>query len=522
MHEVRDPDQPLLCAFSFNYHDSSVAVARGNEVLLVVEAERALRRKKARATPQEMAGLIEAVLKEVAATPDDVAHWAATALNNPWIDGACLAEGADTAETVTRILGKQRACLVVGHHRCHAVTFYFSGLDRALIGICDGGGDGGQLSSWYSGNGLTLERIDTGADPVPVSGLLYRYVSDFLFGRIHCEGKLMALAAYGEVDRRLVMDLTELSCLLLPFDVEDGFQRLRRLLGDLDGRAVRDPLSVADIARSLQVTFEEARLRDVLQHVDGCSDRLVLAGGACLNIGANRQVYEGTGALPYIAPCCDDTGQALGALAELIVRVCGRRPEVPLPYTGQGASEYPKPETATVRACAEHLAGGGILLVHNGASEIGPRALGHRSFLARATSGGTKRLLSEHVKGREWYRPVAPVIRERDCTEFFRGPPRSDYMLFSYDVHPTRASEIPGCVHVDGTARVQTLAEGADPFLEALLECYGRWHGLPLLLNTSLNLKGEPLANDIRDSYQIVRRMPVPGMLVHDGHIVAA
>jgi predicted NodU family carbamoyl transferase len=255
---MRDEGQPLLCAFSFNYHDSSVAIARGNRVLRVVEAERVLRRKKARTTPEEMGGLIKGLLKDVAATPDDVDHWAATALNNPWIDKACLADGVDTTQIVTSILGKRRACLVVGHHRCHAATFYFSGLDHALIGTCDGGGDDGQLSSWYAGNGLSLNRIDEEADPVPVSGLLYRYVSDFLFGRIHCEGKLMALAAYGTADQQLVTDLTELSSLFLPFDVEDGFGHLRSLLGDLDGRAVWDPLSVADIARSLQVAFEEA------------------------------------------------------------------------------------------------------------------------------------------------------------------------------------------------------------------------------------------------------------------------
>ena len=278
---------------------------------------------------------------------------------------------------------------------------------------------------------------------------------------------------------------------------------------------------MAGIARSLQVAFEEARLTDVLRHAGDGSGRLVLAGGTCLNICANRRVYESTGRLPYIAPCCDDTGQALGALAELIVHICGTRPEVSLPYAGQGARQYPEPEAATVQACAEHLAGGGILLVHNGASEIGPRALGHRSFLARATSRETKRLLSEQVKGREWYRPVAPVVRERDCARFFSGPPRSDYLLCSFDVRPSSATEIPGCVHVDGTARVQTLAEGADPFLAALLECYGQQYGPPVLLNTSLNLKGEPLADDIRDSYEIVRRMPVPGMLVHDGHVVA-
>jgi carbamoyltransferase len=95
-------------------------------------------------------------------------------------------------------------------------------------------------------------------------------------------------------------------------------------------------------------------------------------------------------------------------------------------------------------------------------------------------------------------------------------------MLLSFDVRASWVSEIPGCVHVDATSRVQTLSEDTDPFLEALLECYGRQHGLPVLLNTSLNFKGEPLANDIRDSYRILREMPVPGILVHDGHVVAA
>jgi carbamoyltransferase len=517
----RRADAALLCTFAFNYHDSSVAVARGDEVLLVLEAERVFRTKKLCTSAAQMAQLIDMALRAVSASPDEVAHWATTALRNPWVPDFRWADGQDLVDTTLDILGRRRPCLVVGHHRAHAATFYLSGLHDALVNTCDGGGDDGQLSAWYMGRGLSLERIDDVGAAVPVSGLLYRFVSDFLFGRIHCEGKLMALAAFGQPRPELVTGLTELSAALRPFDVSEGFALVRRLIGDQHGRAQSEPLAVADVAASLQAAFEGSRAAEVAERAGEGGGRLVLAGGVCLNISANRRIFETTRELPYIAPCCDDTGQALGALAELIVRTCGTRPRVRLPYTGSGPRRYPTPDCTTVDACAEHVARGGILLVHNGAAEIGPRALGHRSFLARATSRETRTLLSEAIKQREWYRPVAPVVRESDCARFFVGPPRSDHMLFGFDVRPGCLRDVAGCVHADGSARVQTVPDGGEPFLEALLTRYGERFGPPVLLNTSLNLRGEPLANDIAESLAILRRLPVPGLLVHDGRLFA-
>jgi carbamoyltransferase len=511
----------LLCAFAFNYHDSSVAVARGREVLLVLEAERVFRRKRLSASPEQMAELINMALREVSATADEVTYWATTALHNPWVRGVDWGSGRELTEVVIDILGRRRQCLIVGHHRSHAASYYLSGLDSALISTCDGGGDDGQLSGNYLGQGLRLERMDEGDRPPTVTGLLYRHVSDFLFGTIHCEGRLMALAAFDEPDQQLVADLAGLHGALRPFDVEHGFALLEKLLGDRHGQAVREPLAVTKIAASLQTAFENGRVADLPARCTEEIDGSVLAGGACLNIGANRRIFESSRGLPYIAPCCDDTGQALGALLELIVQVSGERPTARLPYTGLGAGRYPAPDSATIDTCAEHVARGGIVLAHNGAAEIGPRALGHRSFLARASSTETKRVLSQEVKQREWYRPVAPVVREADCRTYFTGPSRSDYMLFSFDVRPSWREELVGCVHADGSARVQTIPEGGEPFLEALLERYGECFGPPVLLNTSLNLRGEPLANDIDDTAAILRRMPVDAMLVHDGRIVA-
>jgi carbamoyltransferase len=519
--EAKEAEGAVLCAFSFNYHDSSVAVSRGKEVLLILEAERVFRRKKLCASPDQMADLINIALREVSASPDDVMYWATTNLRNPWVGPMLSAEGQELADTTIDILGAKRPCLVVGHHRSHAASFFLSGLDTALVSTCDGGGDDGQLSGWYLGKGISLERVDQIDDGQPVSGLLYRYVSDFLFGQIHCEGKLMALAAFGQPDEQLMADLMEVRKALRPFDVEDGFTLLKKLIGDRHGQAVSEPLAVAEIASSLQACFESGRAADIERHSSDKACGTVLAGGACLNIGANRRIFDDSRSLPYIPPCCDDTGQALGALGELIVRVCGARPSVGLPYTGHGTRQYPAPDDATIRVCAEHIARGGILLVHNGAAEIGPRALGHRSFLARATSMETKKLLSEEVKQREWYRPVAPVVREADCSTFFVGPPRSDFMLFRFNVRPSWHAELTGCVHADGSARVQTLPEGSDPFLEALLARYGQDFGPPVLLNTSLNLRGEPLADDIEDCATILRRMPVGGMLVHDSRITS-
>jgi carbamoyltransferase len=162
----------------------------------------------------------------------------------------------------------------------------------------------------------------------------------------------------------------------------------------------------------------------------------------------------------------------------------------------------------------------GVLILHNGKSEVGPRALGDRSFIARPDKLEVKKKLSEKIKQREPYRPVAPVVLEEKTREYFTGPEQSPFMLYRYEVVGSQAEKIIGAVHIDNSARVQTINRDANPFLYDLVKAFGDRTGIYVVLNTSLNLKGEPLTNKIQESLDIYENIDGPKGIIYDGELI--
>ncbi|MGW5163071.1 carbamoyltransferase C-terminal domain-containing protein, partial [Nonomuraea wenchangensis] len=158
---------------------------------------------------------------------------------------------------------------------------------------------------------------------------------------------------------------------------------------------------------------------------------------------------------------------------------------------------------------AAELAANRIVAWFQGRSEYGPRALGHRSLLAHPGHAANTERLND-VKGREQFRPVAPMVLESRAREVFgRGPVPSPYMLFVHDVRPEWAARVPAVVHVDGTARVQTVSPADEPLVARLLTEFERRTGLPVLVNTSLNTAGRPMVDDPRDALECFGSAPV-------------
>jgi carbamoyltransferase len=170
-------------------------------------------------------------------------------------------------------------------------------------------------------------------------------------------------------------------------------------------------------------------------------------------------------------------------------------------------------------AVAEALAADGIVAWFQGRSEYGPRALGHRSLLAHPGRAENLARLND-VKGREQFRPVAPMVLAKRAAEIFsRGPVPSPYMLFVHDVADSWRDRIPAVVHVDGTARIQTVDPGAEPLVARMLEAFERRTGLPVVVNTSLNTAGRPMVDDIRDALECFGSTPVD-LLAIGGYVV--
>jgi len=291
------------------------------------------------------------------------------------------------------------------------------------------------------------------------------------------------------------------------------------------GRSADEPWTQdhADLAASVQVRLEQVLLdltRWLREQTGG--RRLAMAGGVALNCVANTRIAEASGYEEvWVQPAAGDAGTSLGAA--LAVAAAGSEPLQPLSGAdlGRGWSDE---ELATALRTArvpferpadvaevvgQVLADDGVVAWFQGRSEFGPRALGHRSLLAHPGRPENLERLND-VKGREQFRPVAPmVLAERAPEIFSRGPVPSPYMLFVHDVAPAWRDRIPAVVHVDGTARIQTVSRETEPLLARMLEAFERRTRLPVVVNTSLNTAGRPMVDTPRDALECFGSSPV-------------
>jgi carbamoyltransferase len=248
---------------------------------------------------------------------------------------------------------------------------------------------------------------------------------------------------------------------------------------------------------------------------------LVLAGGVALNCVANSRLWrEGPFERIWVQPASGDSGTALGAA----MHVAAMLGDEVRPMSGAALGREWEPAALERRlatagvaferprdvadAAAGALARNEVVAWFQGRSEFGPRALGHRSLLADPRHPANLEKLND-IKGREQFRPVAPMVLAERAAEIFDGPLPSPYMLFTHRVRPEWRDRIPAVVHVDGTARIQTVDRNAEPLLARLLERFEARTGVPVVVNTSLNTAGRPMVDDPRDALECFGSAPV-------------
>lgn len=526
--------EQLFCSIAYNVHDSSVSFAINDRVVLVLEAERIFKiKKKGVNNKKEMEYLIQYGLSYLKKGVDDVTHWSMTTLQNPLLqkeDIFNLHTGLpkDPYWKKVTILGKKRNVFIVNHHLAHAATYLMSDFKDAVIVTCDGGGDynesygEGECIGVYLGKNNSIKRVDIDLAGM-INGRTYGACSCFLYDEIHCEGKMMALAAYGTPRREVIDKLESVSSELGTDFYQDSAEILKKLFPNIEeGNVSIHNKNIVDFSASVQKFFSDHRVNDitkVLKSAGVGSNNLVLAGGACLNLEVNTKILDSFPNMNhFIAPCCDDTGQSLGSLCILMVEVLNVRPYVKLPYLGTGEKQFTY-TTDSIDKIVDVLLKDGVVILHNGQAEVGPRALGNRSLIVRPDKTEVKKKLSEKIKGREDYRPVSPIVLEEKVQEYFIGPATSPFMLYKYKVVQSAREKIKGGVHHDNSARVQTINRGTNPFLYDLIKRFGERTGIYVLLNTSLNLKGNPISNSIEDSMEIYSKIDGPKILVYNGNI---
>jgi carbamoyltransferase len=415
-----------------------------------------------------------------------------------------------------------RVCFVA-HHMAHAASTHLaSPHERSAVLVADGRGERASMLLAH-GRGGEIEPLASQALPHSL-GLLYEELTVHLgFHRSSDEYKVMALASYGEPRFLDAMrDLVTVG--------DGGFA-----VGHVDFDRLAPPLAAgadfeaahADLASSVQRRIEEVLLDLARWLHDRTGERaLTMAGGVALNCVANRRLLaEGPFDDVWVQPAAGDAGTALGA-AMLVASQLGDdvRP-MPGAALGRGFSngevermlgvaELPRerPEDLAEEV-AEVLAAGGVVAWFQGRAEFGPRALGHRSLLADPRHAGNLERLND-IKGREQFRPVAPMVLLERAGEIFDGAIPSPYMLFTHGVKPSWRDRIPAVVHVDGTARVQTVDREREPLMAAVLDAFERRTGVPVVVNTSLNTAGRPMVDHPRDALECFGSAPVDALAI--------
>lgn len=414
----------------------------------------------------------------------------------------------------------------VRHHVAHAASTALASPhpDTAVL-VVDGRGE---RTSMLAG-AYRDQKLDVlAAQHLPHSlGLLYESLTEHLgFVRSSDEYKVMAMASYGRP--RFACELCErvYACGDGGFRTEPiDWERLapRRRAGAVD----LDPVH-ADLACSVQRVIEDVLLdlvRWLRDRTDG--DALCLAGGVALNCVANSRIYaEGGFDRVWVQPASGDAGTALGAALSLAASFHEPIAAMPTARLGRGWSEeqikaalddaavrYERPQDLA-SAVGDALAKNQLIGWFQGRAEFGPRALGGRSLLADPRHPSNLERLNA-VKGREQFRPVAPmVLAERAAEIFTRGPLPSPYMLFVHDVAESWRGRIPAVTHVDGTARIQTVDKTEDPRLHATISRFAEQTGVPVVVNTSFNTAGRPMVDTPRDALEVFGSSPIDVLAV--------
>ncbi|MFG1899322.1 carbamoyltransferase family protein [Micromonospora carbonacea] len=446
----------------------------------------------------------------------------------------------------------------VRHHVAHAASsYYLSGFDEALVVVADGMGEQESLTV-FEGRGAALDQC--GSYPIMSSlGILYSVFTHYLgFQPGMDEYKVMGLAPYGDRQRyrgpldefvRLDPDggfaVPLLSANKSPLERETHQGVLRRLEEKLG--PAREPDSELaqhhmDVAAALQDALERTLLHVLTEYRRRTGlRRLCLAGGVALNCSANGVILRsGLFDEVFVQPAAGDDGTALGAALAALREA---RPAAPagmdMPYWGDDLADADVaaalrdlgPGFTVARHAGEDLVRETVALIEGGATvalcqgrmEFGPRALGNRSILADPRSPTMRAHLNTVVKQREEFRPFAPAVPVEDAATYFDIPPGTAaafrHMLMVTGVREPYRDRLPAVTHVDGSARVQVVQRESAPLFWALLREMGRRTGLPVLVNTSFNLRGQPIVRTPAEAVATFARSTLDALVLGD-HLV--
>jgi carbamoyltransferase len=432
------------------------------------------------------------------------------------------------------------------HHFCHAASaFYPTPYKDAAILTIDGAGEW-TTSMLAHGKGNTITKI--GAVVTPYSlGAFYQAISRHLgFKLIEGPGKLMGLASYGNPDTELYKKMREIvtltpdggfkldmSYLCYHYTRKSGVtKKFTDIFGPSKSQGKDWSQHELDVAAAAQHFVEDVILHMVrtLKKKTG-SENLCMAGGVALNSVANGLIAkEGLFKNIFIQPAAGDSGTALGAALLLNHSVLNRPRKWVMENAFLGPEYTSEQYEAAIKKsglpyvrtknynefAAKKLKEDKILAWFQGRMEFGPRALGNRSIITSPLHPDMKAIVNARVKFREAFRPFAAIVLEEDCGKYFDSDFPNPYMLFVYNVRPEYLGKMPAITHVDNSVRIQTVNEKENPELRKLLEAFKKETDCSVLLNTSFNIKGEPIVASPEDAVKSFAEADIDYLVMGD------
>jgi carbamoyltransferase len=531
----------LILGISCFYHDSSACVVRDGQIIAAAQEERFSRVKNTSEFPiqsinfcMQQAGVtlqdVDAVayfekpfLKFARVVADHVSAWPFSWPGFHRSMPKWLSHRLALPTLIEEELTFKGPIYFLKHHLSHAASaFYPSPFESAAILTADGVGEWATLSVG-KGEGRRI-LIDREIHYPHSLGLLYTAVTTFLGFDAHGgEGKTMGLAGYG--DPKSYRDkLKEVARLHTDgsFELDQSYFAFRygqrmwsakweKLFGR--PRATGEPWEQRhyDLAAACQEFIENCFILNarLLQKSTGLKN-LCLAGGVTLNCVANAKILDQTDFQDvFVQPAAGDAGGSVGSalwVQHQLQPNCERqvmrhaylgpefsKREIERAFKAAKLSYREMDEAALCKYVARAIHDNKAIGWFQGRMEFGPRALGNRSIIGNPTFAGMKDILNLRIKKREAFRPFAPIVLQENANEYFNLNVASPYMLLAPQVRPEAQGRVPAITHVDGTARVQTCDKTSNPKLRRLIEEFHSLSGVPVIINTSFNRKGEPV-----------------------------
>ena len=556
-------------------HDVSACLLRDGEIAFAIEKERITRQKHATGFFQEV---VDYVLAAEGITLDDVDLVVRNCYVLPVEDLEVRMVSQDVPEVLSDkerqlaekhplYLSKSNKLVTLSHHLAHAYSaFACSPFEEGAVMVVDGVGnycadvkEGGQRTeganplareseSYYKFSGSKLETLKK-VWLNPVRGFLsdefysmrglgavYSRVSSYMFADWNKCGEVMGLAPYGTPNAfRPLVEIEKDGELAIP-DWDVAFNKPWLVDREKKWEASPKMQHWKDLAWRVQDDTEKVLLERArwLRETTGAKN-LVLSGGVALNCVANGRIVREAGfEKVWIQPAAGDNGIAIGCALYGHIEILKQPRKFVMRHAYLGRAYKEEEARAPIdkrmvklqtvvrhsddicRESAKLLAEGHVLGWFQDRSEFGPRALGNRSILADPRKAEIKDKLNKRVKFRQAFRPFAPIVLAERAPEIFEGEDESPFMLRAKKVVPAWRDRIAGIVHVDGTARVQTVREDTNPKLYRLLKEFEALTGVPVLVNTSFNIKGEPIVETPADAVNCFMNTGIDYLVLHD------